>query len=684
MTTRRKHIPRDVKEQAVLAFPEYTFSAEVAPQGQNSFCFNFILNDTEGRRYLLKAIRLSRTEAENPDTVITEVEASRVVRSPYFASLRDSRRQHDCVFLLFDYLHGNNLSDFIQNKQQAFSEQEVIEIGIHLLRGISDLARAGIRHQDIKPENIFITDDNQVKILDFGSARFRQPTFRGSTKTNRLYSAPEQLYASKPGALEMLRLTCDERSDVYSVGCILYLLLTGSVPFASNREKLEHQIPPAITREDISAGLKKVISRMLNPKMRNRPNATIAISFLENNDVTTIRHERGKFFYQASASLEKMHAVLNHDENAFDGIVIDASKLPKKELEYIKNGPLTTIIDPQVYLLQRQDIQRTDKFKALPYMALAHSNDVYSIENIQSKEDFIKEIYKYQQENGADYLMPPFFCLREVNEDSWVLDAEVMSQSLAIYDHNNLQLPLLKGVAVSETMLESSTTRGRLLDHLTNTDWAEIISGYYVLLENGNSEGLPNAAWLKAAREFITDLLATGKEVIWGHAQLPSILYSHSGVSLCMGENASQRKFDMSSSSGPGPRTPSPHMYLPSLIARIKWTSGMQLFNAQIRASAPQFYCHDSCCAGIDFTNPSEREQGDLLTHMVLQLSKQFRYYSDPTGSQREREDIQRAIEFYDSIRSGTNTILKKGIDTELKPPSKTMLEGSLEAFHSA
>lgn len=680
-----ERIPRDVRANAVRAFPDFTFLDEQAPQGQNSFCHNFLISDTDNNKYLLKAIRLSKVEANNPEIAITEVEASQAVKSPYFAQLKESRRSEGSVYLLLEYLEGRNLKQYIEEKETAFTEREIKEIGINILRGLSDLTRAGIRHQDIKPENIFITAAGEVKILDFGSARFRQPSFKGSTNTNRLHSAPEQIYASKPGALELLKLTCDERSDVYSVGSLLYLLASGSSPFASNKQKLEHELPSPIERDDVSDGLKRIISRMLNPKIRTRPNATTAISFLTSGDVEQIQYERGSFYYQASTSLEKLHTVMELDAEAFDGVVVDASKLPKKEILFIQNGPLNIVIDPQTYLLQKPNEELSKKFKNLPYIELAKSGDNYNTEHITDRDAFVRAVLKYQMESGADYLMPPFFHIREINEDMWVFDADVTTRALEICSSDHLQLPILKGVAVSEAILGSEVTRGRLLDHLTNTDWSQKISGYYVLLENANGEGLPNAAWLSAAREFVTDLLATGKVVIWGHSQLPAIFYSHSGVSLCMGESGSQRKFDISSSSViTGPRTPSPHMYIPALFARMKWTSGMEMFNTHARGNSRDFYCNDQCCTGIDFTNPEEREMDDLAVHFIYQLSKQFKRYSSTGGSRIEKSDLQKALGLYDIFRNSDNELLKKGFTSEIKPPNKTTLQACLEAFHSS
>lgn len=676
-----KRIPAELKGIIARIFPNLTVSNTEAPQGQNSFSFNFLLEDTEGRSLLLKAIRLGSTDLEHPEEAIDEVKASSVVRSQYFIPLLDTQTSDGYAFLLFPFLRGENLADYLAHKGGTLSEEEIREIGISLLRGIADLSRHDIRHQDIKPANIFITDDGALKILDFGSARFKKESFRGSTRTNRSHSSPEQILATRPGNLESLRLTCDERSDVYAAGSILYELATGSPPFETNEEKLKGLPPPPIEREDISDGTKRIINRLLSFHPRFRPQATAAESFLAKGDVQAITVARGGFYYSASNSLKRLQEAHHDDQTLFDGLVIEASKIPASDQEYLRSGPLTSVIDPQTYLFQAPKLMNK-KFKELPYYEYGVSGDEVGLEHITDDEGLINATLDFEISSGADMLVPPFLLVKEFNDLSWTRNAEMMARSVSIYRERKLQVPLLRGIAVAENILLSDTTRGRMIDHLTTTDGLSEAAGYYILLESTQRDGLPNEAWLKAAKELMVGLLSTGKVVIWGHAYLPSIVFAHSGIGLAMGEGQSQRSFNLNEDT-PSIMTPSPHLYLPRLFARVKWPSGIQALNAQGYTRVQELACPEDCCEGVDFSNPSARDGKDLALHMIRQLGLQYKKYSGTNGATKEKEDLEFAKRVYEELRSSTNPLLKLAARNELKPESGAFLDNWLSAFHS-
>lgn len=675
-----KRIPTELRGIIARLFPTLTFSEERAPQGQNSFSFNFRLLDAEGGQFLLKAIRLGSTDLEHPEGAIEEVRASAAVRSQYFIPLLETQTSDGYTFLLFPFLEGENLAEYTARVGRSLSEDQIREIGISLLRGIADLSRFGIRHQDLKPANIFITSDGSLKILDFGSARFKKESFRGSTRTNRSHSSPEQLLASKHVNLEDLRLTCDERTDVYAAGSILHELATGEIPFPSNDAKVQGALPTEITRNDISPGFKRTLARFLSHHIRNRPTATTAISFLEQGDVEQIPVSRGGFYYNASNSLGVVQELMALDDTLVEGITITASKIPAKDADYLKNGPLVTIIDPEAYKFQAPLLINA-KFKELPYYTFGKVGDVVSFENITDDDGFINSVFDYEISAGADILVTPFFFIREFNDPSWTRDAEVTARAVQIYRERSLPLPLLRGVAIAENVLQSETTRGRLLDNLTNTDTLESISGYYVLIECTQPEGLPSEDWLGAARDVCVELLATGKPVIWAQANLPAIVFADSGVGLAMGEAQSQRSFTLNENPGRGGPS-SPHLYLSKLFSRIKWPGGYKVLVDQGYNRARELACNDICCDGVNFDNPTDREKAALSLHLVHQLALQFKKYSGPRGRQAEKADLETAMEIYQELRSSTNPLIYRAARNEFKPLSDAFLETWRNAFH--
>ena len=676
-----KRIPKDLEASIGKTFPDFVFSKDLAPQGQNGFSFNFLLNDKNGKTFLLKAIRLNASDKSNFKEEIEEVKASLVVRSQFFIPLLDTRKTNEYVFLLFPFLRGVNLSEHLSRSGGLLSEEEVKDIGINILRGIADLTRHGIRHQDIKPENIFLPEDGGLKILDFGSARFNKQSFKGSTKTNRSHSSPEQILASRPGNLESLRLTCDERSDVYSVGSVLFELLTGKPPFDSNEEKIVRKLPKSIDRTDVSEGLKRIISRLLSSHPRNRPSATIAVSFLETGDVQPIPVNRGGFFYNASTSLKRLQEVYEADNTIVDGLIVEASKLSCSDQEFLRNGPLKSIVDPQVYLFQSPKLINK-KFKKLPYFRFGKDGNNIGLEYISDAEGLINSVFDFEVSMGTDILLPPYFLIKEFNDFSWTLDTEIAAKSLEIYQSRNMQLPLFKGVAIAENILLSDVTRGRLIDYLTTTDWLDSISGYFVLIESSSTEGLPSEAWLKAAKEILVALLSTGKVVVWSHACIPSLVFAYSGVGVGMGEAQSQRSFSINEDTAGGIRRASPHLYLPKLFARIKWPSGVKSLHDHGYSGLSGLKCTDSCCLNIDFSNPASRNERDLAIHLIRQLGVQFKKYSGSNGTAKAKKDIESAKKVFNELKTHPNQWVRIAAKNELKPSTGSFLEGWLNAFH--
>lgn len=135
---------------------------------------------------------------------------------------RDTER--NTGYLIMPYLEGQTFAKIQQEKGGSIPEDQVIRLCISVLTGLDAIHQAGIIHRDIKPENLYLTNDGQIKILDFGTARFavdglqKRLTMEGTP----LFSPPEQLDPNfgHQGAW----------TDLYALGVTLYILLTGKEP----------------------------------------------------------------------------------------------------------------------------------------------------------------------------------------------------------------------------------------------------------------------------------------------------------------------------------------------------------------------------------------------------------------------------------------------------------------------
>jgi serine/threonine protein kinase/Tfp pilus assembly protein PilF len=173
------------------------------------------------------------------------------------------------LFMVMDCYEGESLKEKIAS--QPMRLEETLEIITQVASGLSKAHAKGIIHRDIKPANIFITSDGTVKILDFGLAKLigsqTKLTKEGSTLGTVHYMSPEQARGEE----------VDARTDIWSLGVVLYEMVLGKLPFASEYEAAvvysilnEEPTPLSSFRSDIPAELETIVKKMLakNPNER--------------------------------------------------------------------------------------------------------------------------------------------------------------------------------------------------------------------------------------------------------------------------------------------------------------------------------------------------------------------------------------------------------------------------------
>lgn len=174
-------------------------------------------------------------------------------------------------FIIMEFIDGQSLADIIKN-EGPLNPHWAVHIQAQLLTALKAAHDAGITHRDLKPENIMIARTNEgidfLKLIDFGIARFQDSeiTRTGVTLGSPLYMSPEQCKGSR----------VDQRSDIYSAGCILHEMLTGSPPFrkGSTHETMQAHVGerhPLLPREyrRIQKILDKALSKNADDRFQN-------------------------------------------------------------------------------------------------------------------------------------------------------------------------------------------------------------------------------------------------------------------------------------------------------------------------------------------------------------------------------------------------------------------------------
>lgn len=203
---------------------------------------------------------------------LREARATAALKSDHVVTIHQVGQENDVPYLAMEYLQGKPLDRWLEAKGTP-TIREALRLGIETAKGLAAAHERGLIHRDIKPSNIWIEEPNgRVKILDFGLARATQDEMRltqtGLVMGTPEYMAPEQAEGNK----------VDERSDLYSLGCVIYELLTGNPPFTGpsvmsilRAVATEDAQPVRKLNPDVPADLAKVVMSLLAKCPEDRP-----------------------------------------------------------------------------------------------------------------------------------------------------------------------------------------------------------------------------------------------------------------------------------------------------------------------------------------------------------------------------------------------------------------------------
>ena len=178
------------------------------------------------REVAIKTINLSLAMEERDEyeaRFYQEAKAAGRLSHPNIVTIYDVGRSEDIAYIAMEYLHGRELRDIL-NETKLLPVSEVLAIVIQVAQGLAYAHEHGIVHRDIKPSNVMIVRDSHAKITDFGIARMASAAVR--TQTGMVLGSPKYMSPE-----QVLGKEIDRRSDIFSLGVMLYEMLTGQVPF---------------------------------------------------------------------------------------------------------------------------------------------------------------------------------------------------------------------------------------------------------------------------------------------------------------------------------------------------------------------------------------------------------------------------------------------------------------------
>jgi serine/threonine protein kinase len=264
-------------------------------------------------------------------------------------------QEPDGVYIVMELLRGEDLSERLRSHRHLSLEQKtriLVEVG----RGLAHAHRRGVVHRDVKPRNVFLTDEGEVKLLDFGLAHISQSTLTvtGQVMGSPHYMSPEQILGKRP----------DPRSDIFSLGSLFYELVTGQKPFVASTLPevfdliLEAEpepirgLAPAVGEE-----LSRILSKMMRKAIEERYSTVEILLHDLAGFGRSLERQKTELRHQVETGARKLRTLLAQLPPAPSGVEASTSRLlltvERRDLSYMALVGLRDGIDIELWRLEK-------------------------------------------------------------------------------------------------------------------------------------------------------------------------------------------------------------------------------------------------------------------------------------------------------------------------------------------
>ena len=229
----------------------YTLDREL---GRGGMATVYLARDLRhGRQVAIKVLSEPSSSGTDDARFLREISVAAQLSHPHILALHDSGEAAGHRYYVMPFVSGESLRDRLR-REQRLPVDDAVNLTREVAEALDYAHRAGIVHRDIKPENILLHEGHAV-VADFGIARGRETDTGTLTQTGQIIGTPAYLSPE-----QVTGVTIDGRSDLYSLGCVLYECLTGEMPFTGNTmamiaQRITGPVPSARTRRVEVTGL---------------------------------------------------------------------------------------------------------------------------------------------------------------------------------------------------------------------------------------------------------------------------------------------------------------------------------------------------------------------------------------------------------------------------------------------
>ncbi|HKA21160.1 MAG TPA: protein kinase [Blastocatellia bacterium] len=295
----------------------------------------YLASDSKlGRKVALKLLPSSFTQdRDRARRFEQEARAASALNHPNILTIFDIEKVEGTHFIATEYIEGQTLRQQLEERKMGLSE--ALEVAIQVASALSAAHKAGIVHRDIKPENLMLRPDGYVKVLDFGLAKLAERQALSSDTDSTAFPGVQTDSGVLMGTAHYMSpeqargLSIDHRTDIFSLGVVLYEMVTGHVPFAGQTPS--HVIVAILEKEpaplanyhlEAPAQLQRIINKALS-KSREERYSTVEDFLI---DLKQLRHE-----VESGARLERA----KDPERLNSGHLVDRWEITQKRLIWL-------------------------------------------------------------------------------------------------------------------------------------------------------------------------------------------------------------------------------------------------------------------------------------------------------------------------------------------------------------
>lgn len=491
--------------------------------------------EKNGNTYAIKIFNFSYVFSEfskGTDNRITrEIKALKSVNHPNVVSYVDDGEFIDngvkYLYVVMDYVKGEDLNQFIKNNNLDINK--AISIFTNILHGVDAIHKQHIVHRDLKPANIYITQNGDIKILDFGLSKlidFTSITSTGAEIGSPLYMSPEQVKDGK---------NIDYRSDYYALGVILFELLSKNNPYGKiqSRTELYFKIinePPISIRQYIPTipnEIDNLISSLLEKENYRRPNSVKEIlqyiqALTTADKSVTIKTFIPSFFlrtWNEKSVIESYRKDGYEVENYI--FPINHQNQQKNLLKNIIESGSNYLIDPATMRLAYDTFTEVKGLVSLPYAPHGLNRlELDDLKALSAKQEYVRKVVDAQLQYNPTYIVSPFHVsnnsnlvrIKATDDENWFsLDVKLLYETKDYLKSINCQLPLIGGFCIKTDILTTKSER----EYFLNVVSALPCDMYWIYVDCIDNSSNP-AQLYHYANTLLTLQKSTSKPVIAG------------------------------------------------------------------------------------------------------------------------------------------------------------------------